>query len=127
VKEKIENIRNIKSDFFLATNSFCFDLKTENETEILWIDPVWRLIKNGIFLNSSFDCPVYQDYEDEEKYNSDFKNWCKKLEYLKEQQILGFQVTETDDIRVKFEDGSLLETFKYDENETWYLQDKEND
>ena len=123
MKEKIENLRNIKSDFFLATNSFCFNL--QNETEILWVDPVWRLIQNGSFVNSSFECPVHQDYEDEEQYTSDFEKWCKKMDYLKEQQILEFQITETNDIKIKFEDGSLLETFKFDSDETWYLQNKE--
>ncbi|WP_312422399.1 hypothetical protein [Epilithonimonas sp.] len=127
MKEKIENLKNIESDFFLAANSFCFDLKKDIENEILWINPVWRLIKNQNFINSSFECPIYQDYENDEEYNSDFENWCKKLDYLKGQKILEFQITETNDIKVRFEDSSLLETFRFDEDETWYLQDKEND
>ena len=126
MKEKIENLRNIKSDFFLATNSFCFDLKTEKEVLVLWVNPVWRLYKNDIFINSSFECPVFQDYENEIEYEDDFKNWCKKTDYLKTQNILKFQITELDDIKIFFEDESILETFKYDEDETWYIQDYEN-
>ena len=68
MKEKIGNLRNIKYDFFLATNSFCFDLKTEEEIFVVWINAVWRLYKNGIFVNSSFECPVFQDYENEKEY-----------------------------------------------------------
>ena len=127
MKQKIENLRNIKSDFFLATNSFCFNLKSENEFFILWVNPVWRLYKSGVFINSSFECPIFQDYANEREYEDDFKNWCDKLNYLKTQNILKFQITELDDIKIFFEDESIIETFKFDEDETWYLQNNEND
>ncbi|MGX9987482.1 hypothetical protein [Soonwooa purpurea] len=127
MKEKIENLRNIKSDFFLATNSFCFDLKTEDEILVLWINPIWRLYKNNVLINSSFECPIFQDYEIEKEYETDFKNWCENFNYLKSQIILNFKIADLDDIKLYFEDGSILETFKFDEDETWYLQNKEND
>jgi hypothetical protein len=128
LKVNLENLSNIKTEFFLATNSFCFDLKTETEKFVLWIHPIWRIIKDKKVIHSSFSCPVYDNYEDENEYESEFKKWCKKTNYLKKHKIIKFQVNEINDLKLTWKDGSSLETFKYEEEEeeNWYIQDLEN-
>jgi hypothetical protein len=126
LKENIKNLSNINTEFFLATNSLCFDLKSEKEKVVLWVHPIWRIIKDNKVIHSSFSCPVYDDYENEGDYDLEFKKWCEKTNYLKNYKIINFQINKINDLKITWEDGSSLETFKYEEeeDENWYIQDE---
>jgi len=128
LKVNLENLSNIKTEFFLATNSFCFDLNAGTENFVLWVHPVWRIIKSKKAIHSSFSCPVFADYETENEYDLEFNKWCEKTNYLKNLKIVRFQINESNDLKILWEDGSYLETFKYDDDEDddWYIQDEED-
>lgn len=112
--------------FYFATNTVGFQLfdKDKNKDYLLIINPQWRIVKKDGVVNSSLSCPWHGDYENQDDYKSDFKDWCDSVKFLKEISITRLEIiSELGDLRINWNDGSKLETFiSCEEEDYWYLE-----
>lgn len=112
--------------FYFATNTIGFQFfgSQKQINYRLIINPQWRIFKNDALINSSLSCPWHEDYENEQDYKNDFKDWCDSAKYLKDLQIKNIQISNgLGDLEISWSDNSKLQTvISYDKDEHWYIE-----
>ena len=111
----INNCINYNSVICYATNTIMIDFYNKSD-ELIYsfhINPSWRIIFNNKIIASSCNYPQPEDYNnnDMEKYE---KEWFSKTDFMKYEKIKNIKLLETYDLRIEWENGSILNNFVND-------------
>ena len=95
--------------------------KNSSRNVYFYLYSPWRIIKNNLIINSSGLYPYEEHYDSKEEYLKEFRKYCNSTKRLMKTKIKEIKFKkDSNDLEIKWEDGTILEKFCLESKEFAY-------